>query len=88
MNCPRCKFHFGAFATMGLEEGEAIPDLAPVVCEGCGTILVIYRLNSRAKYTIWEATEEQLVHIRRSPAWRDLNIARNIILRHLKETVQ
>jgi hypothetical protein len=48
----------------------------------------MYRLNSRAKYTIWEATEEQLAHIRRSPAWEDLNIARNIILKHLKETAQ
>ena len=38
MNCPRCNFRFGVLAIAG---GTEVPELAPMICEGCTGLLLL-----------------------------------------------
>lgn len=75
MNCPYCAFPFKAFTVNAAE----IPDVAPLVCEGCAEVsLLIDRVPYRT-------TPEQLAALKQSPAWRDMIApAQQIIRRNLE----
>lgn len=77
MNCPYCTFPFKAF----LSNASEIPDMAPLVCEGCGEVSL---LIDRKPYRM---TAEQLAAVKQSPAWREVIApAQQIIRQNLDST--
>lgn len=71
MNCPHCGFHFKVLAV----NAEAIPDLAPIICESCAGVSLV------VEGQIHKPSPDQLRAIQSSPAWRDvLGPVRELIL--------
>lgn len=69
MNCPNCKFYFGAIAANASE----IPDLCPGVCERCSKVFLLERGVPRS------ISDEELAEIKKSPAWDFLSRALDAI---------
>ena len=63
MNCPRCNFRFGVLAIAG---GTEVPELAPMICEGCTGLLLLVNGVPRIP------TPEEQAAIERSPAFLEI----------------
>lgn len=60
MNCPYCDFKIEKLLASG-----PIPEVAPLICEFCGEIGILFR------GVLMKATPEELEAIKQSPAYRD-----------------
>ncbi len=63
MNCPWCNFRFGVLATNAEHD---LPDIAPLICEGCGAISILIKGSLR------KPTREEMMAILESPAFREI----------------
>jgi hypothetical protein len=61
MNCPYCNFHFKKLAI----NDDAVPSLAPLVCESCGEISLF------TNRTVRKVNDEELAAIKTSPAYKE-----------------
>jgi len=62
LRCPFCDLQFGAL----LLNAASIPDIAPLVCEGCGQVALL--IDGQP----YQTTPEQLTAFKQSPAWREV----------------
>lgn len=76
MNCPHCNFRFRAFAL----NADAVPEIAPLICESCAEIAV---LEDHGR-SIRKPTNLELIEIKRSPAWTEVLVHVQRMIRESK----
>lgn len=63
MNCPHCNY---PFRTLAVANSEEVPELAPIICEGCAAISLL------VGGVVRKATPDELRAIQESPAYREI----------------
>lgn len=78
MTCPYCNFKFNLAALVGgnLEEME---DIAPVICEMCAEVSLLEYGRIR------KVNEVELFALKQSPAWKHIELVRDIIASQPKQ---
>jgi len=74
MNCPYCDFHFGLIVA----NGAVVPELAPGICENCASVFLVLRGVPR------QLREGELEALKKSPAWKFLQKAKEVINKYRK----